>query len=369
MDASETARRVASHFRISEPVKLIERTGDGHIHHSYRCTAEDGAQYILQQINDEVFHDPLAVTRNIELVVKHVRAMRLSTHPQDATRAGADVDVPEPVAVRDEESGTSASPTLIRLDREWWRVWRAVPDTVTGPVPATPDDAHACGIGFGSFLWMTAEMAPEKLHVTIPDFHNMELRLQQLSQAVTADRVGRVAGVRTEIDQLSDRAPLMRTLSRGLRGGTPRVTHNDTKFTNILLDSHDRSPRAVIDLDTVMPGSVAYDFGDGARSGACTAAEDTPDPREMLVNVEAFDGYADGFLSAARLGRDEREVLEHGAAYMTMIMAVRFLTDYIDGDRYYHIETEDHNLRRVRAQLALLHDLEAHADHIRKVTR
>jgi N-acetylhexosamine 1-kinase len=246
----------------------------------------------------------------------------------------------------------------------WWRMWREVADARPAPAPAPPREARACGTGFGTFLGLTSRIEPGRLVVTIPRFHDIERRLGELDAAVREDPAGRLGGVQREVGLVQERASAMRAWFRSLGRLPERVTHNDTKFNNILLDTTSGEPRAVIDLDTVMAGHAAYDFGDGARTGAVTAAEDTPHPEEMHLNVESFEAYADGFLSAAALTRAERETLPDATRYMTYIMAVRFLTDHIAGDRYYHIAEPGHNLRRARAQLALVLDLERRAGDV-----
>ncbi len=357
-DYSERAEEIATAFETDGPVRSIALIGDGHIHVSFRCITAAG-EYVLQRVNHAVFRDPPALSRNIERVTQYVAARR--RHPSGVQTS---VSVPELVRLREDAEGGDRY--LLHHREEWWRMWIAVPNTVPGPVPAEPDDAYSCGIGFGSFLSLTHGLDAAEMEITIPDFHNITVRLAQLERAVAEDEAGRVATVRDELRAVGERADAMRRFHKAILGDTARVTHNDTKFNNILLDRDSRAPRAVIDLDTVMAGHPVYDFGDGARTGTATAAEDTPDPAAMSLNVAAFQGYADGFLSAVLLERSARERLQPAPAYMTYIMAVRFLTDYLNGDRYYHVDDDTHNLRRARAQLSLLRDLERRANRIRR---
>ena len=381
---------IARCFHTDGEVDRIERIGDGHIHDSYRCTTEHGSGYVLQRINTDVFRDPVGVMRNIVLVLESVGGSAAQT-----TR-GHGIGVPELVppvrgAAAWETDATAASaadgrqlvasgehsdlPVLrIRPDaaaageasvgRErtrpdgWWRMWREVAHARPAPAPAPPREARACGLGFGTFLELTAGIEPGRLSMTIPRFHDIERRLGELDAAVREDPSGRLGGAQREVGLVQERASAMRAWFRSLGRLPERVTHNDTKFNNILLDTTSGEPRAVIDLDTVMAGYAAYDFGDGARTGAVTAAEDTPHPEDMHLNVESFEAYTDGFLSVAALTRAERETLPGSTGYMTFIMGVRFLTDHIAGDRYYHVDEPGHNLRRARAQLALVLDLE-----------
>ena len=370
---SDMLARIAGCFQTDAEIVRIERIGDGHIHDSYRCAAEDGSGYVLQRINTDVFGDPVGVMQNIVLVVESIGT---ATGPvEDRSGIGVPQLVPTaqlpehadlPVLVIRTEPAAGAPDGASGRARTdgWWRMWRAVAHAGPGPAPAPPREARSCGLGFGTFLALTSGIEPERLCVTIPRFHDIERRLGELERAVAEDTAGRLSGARREVELVEERAARMRAYFGSLLQHPARVTHNDTKFNNILLDTATGEPRAVIDLDTVMAGHAAYDFGDGARTGAVTAAEDTPTPEEMELNAESFRAYADGFLSAAALSDAERATLPEATGYMTFIMAVRFLTDHIAGDRYYHIDEPGHNLRRARAQLALVQDLERHAEAV-----
>ena len=343
---------VARAFATASEVIEVTPISDGHIHDTYRCACRDGALSILQRINTAVFVDPAAVMRNIVIVLSAANA------GHRAIRLPALIGASQPDA---------ALPVVRRPDGSWWRMWHAIPGAVSAPIPARPREANACGRGFGAFLAFTRELEPKRLTETIPRFHDIERRLGELADAIRLDPAGRLSGVTREVGLVEERASRMTSYFRSLGRIAPRVTHNDTKFNNILLDAQSGEPRAVIDLDTVMAGYAAYDFGDGARTGAATAAEDTGEPQLMGLNRESFRAYADGFLEEASLSADELATLPQATAYMTFIMAVRFLTDYLAGDRYYHVDDPEHNLRRARAQLSLVLALEADADQIRAV--
>lgn len=351
---------IASRFRTEAPIVSAERIGDGHIHDSYRCATDAGAEYVLQRINVEVFCDPEGMMGNIRLVSGYA-----ARRGAESATAGSKVEprvgvvLPELVPAIGEES-----PTVRGGDGSWWRLWRAVEQSVPGPIPATPASARACGVGFGSFLELTAGLDPASLTETIPRFHDMDRRLDDLAAAARTDAAGRRGGVAADLAFVADREGRLRDYFHALSRLPPRVTHNDTKFNNILLDAVTGAPRAVIDLDTVMRGCAAFDFGDGARTGATTAPEDVADPSRMRVDLESFRAWTDGFLCAARLSPEERATLPEATSYMAAIMGIRFLTDYLSGDRYYHIDDPDHNLRRTRAQFALVADLERRQEEI-----
>ncbi len=343
--------RITRAFATPTEVVRIAPVDDGHIHETYWCTCRDGSEYVLQRINDQVFTDPVGVMRNIVTVL-------------EASDSAGEIRLPALVHAR--EPYVEQLP-VVRRDDGWWRLWQAIAGSVPAPIPAGPREAHACGRGFGSFLSFTSGLDSRRLGETIPRFHDIERRLNELDDAVRRDPVGRLSGVTREVGLVEERVSGMTRYFRSLARLPRRVTHNDTKFNNILLDAAVPEPRAIIDLDTVMAGHAAYDFGDGARTGAATVAEDSPEPQLMRLNRESFRAYADGFLEKARLSGDEVATLPRATAYMTFIMAVRFLTDYIAGDRYYHVRDEEQNLRRARAQLALVRSLEADFHEIARV--
>ncbi len=343
--------RIAGTFATPSEAVRIRPISDGHIHETYWCTCRDGSDYVLQRINTGVFADPVGVMRNIVSVL-------------EAGGSTGEIRLPALVSARD---SVADDLPVVRWDDGWWRLWHAIAGSIPAPIPAGPREAHACGRGFGAFLSFTSGLDPSRLGVTIPRFHDIERRLAELSDAVRLDQAGRLARVAREVGLVEERATDMIRYFRSLGRLARRVTHNDTKFNNILLDPATSEPLAVIDLDTVMAGHAAYDFGDGARTGAATVPEDSPEPQHMRLNRESFRAYADGFLEKARLRDNEVATLPQATAYMTFIMAVRFLTDYIAGDRYYHVQDEEQNLRRTRAQLALVRALEADAELITRV--
>jgi thiamine kinase-like enzyme len=213
-------------------------------------------------------------------------------------------------------------------------------------------------------------MDPGLIKDTIPDFHNIESRLAKFEQAVKADKVGRLHKVPSEVEFIRQRANEMSEILRlGRAGELPlRIVHNDTKFNNVLLNSDDRA-QCVIDLDTVMPGYVAYDFGDSIRTIANTAPEDEGNIKLIDVNVSLFEYYTKGYLKEAMAFLTESELnsLLKGVLLLPYAQTVRFLTDYLEGDHYYKIQSPDHNLQRTRAQLALVKRLEENKDKLSQI--
>jgi Ser/Thr protein kinase RdoA (MazF antagonist) len=225
----------------------------------------------------------------------------------------------------------------------------------------SPDKAFEGGKAIGRFQAMLADMPAPPLFETIPQFHNIEKRLETFKKVINADPLGRVSNIGDEISSVLRRADEMKIILRlGREGKIPlRITHNDTKFNNILLDRNDKA-LCVIDLDTVMPGYIHYDFGDAIRTAANTASEDEKELSKVRMDIELFEAYAGGYLSETcnTLNDTEKEYLAFAPGLITYTIATRFLTDYIDGDNYFKVNHEHHNLQRAQAQLKLVESME-----------
>jgi Ser/Thr protein kinase RdoA (MazF antagonist) len=234
----------------------------------------------------------------------------------------------------------------------------------------SPDKAFEGGKAIGRFQAMLSDMPGGPLFETIPWFHNIEKRLQTFNSKIKENPVGRVDSVREEIDQVLNRAEEMKIILKlGKEGKIPlRITHNDTKFNNILLDENDKA-LCVIDLDTVMPGYIHYDFGDAIRTAANTASEDEMDLSRVSMDINLFKAYAEGYLSETvdTLNDTEKEFLAFAPKLITYTIAVRFLTDFIDGDNYFKIHHEFHNLQRARAQLRLVMSMEEQYEDMKRI--
>ena len=236
----------------------------------------------------------------------------------------------------------------------------------------SPDKAFEGGKAIGRFQAMLSDMPGGPLFETIPWFHDIEKRLQTFNDKIKENPAGRVESVAKEIDQILNRAEEMKIILRlGREGKIPlRITHNDTKFNNILLDENDKA-LCVIDLDTVMPGYIHYDFGDAIRTAANTASEDENDLSKVRMDINLFKAYAEGYLSETvkTLNDVEKEFLAFAPRLITYTIAVRFLTDFIDGDNYFKIHHELHNLQRTRAQLKLVMSMEEQYEDMKRIIR
>ena len=319
--------------------------GHGHINNTFCVTTDTGAKYVLQRINKYVFKNPIRVMANTSSVTNYLRQRvedpRMTLHFIPAKDG------------RYFHKG---------CDGEFWRMYDFV-GGFTLDMPESDEDFYQSALAFGRFQELLSDYPADTLYEIIPNFHNTIDRYVQFKESVESDLVGRVAEVQEDIDFLLQREDRGGILQKMLTAGILplRVTHNDTKLNNVLLDTATRKSLCVLDLDTVMPGLSLYDFGDSIRFGAATAAEDEPDTSKMKLDLHLFEVYTKGFLEAAPSLTDmEVTMLPLGAYIMTLELAVRFLKDYLDGDLYFSkIAYADHNLVRARSQMALVADMEA----------
>ena len=353
--------------RFDFPGNLVECEAikAGHINRTYRlrfALPEGGTRdFVLQRINTFAFRKPLEVMHNVRLVTEHLSAamQRQGRDPQNR--------VLRLVPLKDDGG------TLYQDDSGSWRAYDFITGARTVDRVDSPEQFREIGRAFGEFQSMLADFPIDELYDTIPNFHHTVRRMEVFERSVAADVKGRAAAVTPEIEAVRRRKGEMGQIVAMIEDGTLplRVTHNDTKINNVILDADTGRALCVIDLDTVMAGSVLYDFGDAIRYGASTAAEDERDLSLVHIDMALFAAYADGFISetARGLTRAELEHLPLGALVMTYENAMRFLTDYLDGDVYFHIENADDNLARARCQLALLGDMEAHSARMYEITR
>ena len=247
-----------------------------------------------------------------------------------------------------------------------------VEGTICLQLPETDEDFYQSAVGFGTFQQLLTDFPAAKLHETIPNFHNTPDRYRAFLKTLERDPLHRAAQVLSEIGFALARQTEMATLQNALTAGELplRVTHNDTKLNNVLLDAKTRKALCVIDLDTVMPGSSLYDFGDSIRFGAATAAEDEKDLSKMEMSLDRFRVFTRGYVRACPgLTAKELELLPMGAKTMTMECGVRFLTDYLDGDHYFAVHRDGQNLDRARTQFKLVADMEKKWDEMRKIVK
>ena len=326
--------------------------GCGHINRTYLVATAGGRCYILQKINHHTFRDVAGLMENIELVTEHLR--RKSPDPRSVLTL---------IRTKDGKS-------YLEADDGYWRVFRFVEDSICLQQPESDADFYESAVGFGTFQQLLSDFPAEKLHETIPNFHNTPDRYRAFHETLTRDPMHRAAQVQPEIEFALARQAEMAALQTALTAGELplRVTHNDTKLNNVLLDVKTRRALCVIDLDTVMPGSSLYDFGDSIRFGAATAAEDEKDLSKMEMSLDRFRVFTRGYVRACPgLTAKELELLPMGAKTMTMECGVRFLTDYLDGDHYFAVHRDGQNLDRARTQFKLVADMEKKWDEMRKI--
>ncbi len=319
-----------------------EPYGSGHIHDTFRVeTAEkEKDDYILQRLNNKIFKNIPDLQHNIERVTVHLRN-RLAAIP------GSDIKRECLILIPSRDGKT----WIIDNDGNYWRMYIFISNHHSYNIVDSPDKAFEGGKAIGRFQAMLSDMPGEPLYETIPWFHDIENRLEAFNDKIKENPVGRVRSVSREIDQVLTRAEEMKIILRlGKEGKIPlRITHNDTKFNNILLDENDKA-LCVIDLDTVMPGYVHYDFGDAIRTAANTASEDEKELSKVKMDINLFRAYAEGYLSETgkTLNEVEKDMLAFAPRLITYTIAVRFLTDFIDGDNYFKIHHELHNLQRAQ---------------------
>ena len=347
--------KVLSRFQFEGQPLSCERFGEGHINRTYLVVTDSRRRYILQCISRAAFHNIPALMQNIEAVTAYLAQRsedpRASLHLIPSVEGG--------FWVRDEAG-------------EYWRVYDFIEDSICLQTPEMPEDFYQSGVAFGSFQRMLHDFPAETLSETIPNFHNTPNRYRIFHETLRADRLNRAESVCREIDfVLAREAEAGILLDMCAEGELPlRVTHNDTKLNNVMLDSKTRKALCVIDLDTVMPGLVAYDFGDSIRFGASTAREDEWDLDKVGLDLSLYRRFCEGFIPACgALTEKEIETLPLGAKLMTLECGLRFLTDYLDGDRYFSVTRPGHNLDRARTQFKLVAETERRWDDIQKIVR
>lgn len=341
-------------FRMDgEPVSC-EPYGSGHINVTYLVVTQSGRRYILQMINHHTFRDVAGLMENISSVTEYLR--RKSGDPRRALTL-----VP-----------TTSGACYLCVQGEYWRMYNFVEDTICLQLPETDEDFYQSAVGFGTFQRMLADFPAANLHETIPNFHNTPDRFRAFIETVERDPMHLAKNVQPEIKFALDRQAEMATIQNALAvGELPlRVTHNDTKLNNVLLDAATRQALCVIDLDTVMPGSSLFDFGDSIRFGAATAAEDEQDLSKVEMSLERFRVFTRGYVrSCPGLTAKELELLPLGAKTMTMECGIRFLADYLDGDHYFAIHRDGQNLDRCRTQFKLVADMEKKWAEMQKIVK
>lgn len=346
-------RRICSKFALYGDFLVAVPFGGGHVNDTFQLTFDQGGvrlHYVLQRINRNVFRKPEQVMENMDRVTRHllakIHAEKVETRKRTIRLLRTFANQP---CVTDERGDV-------------WRAYIFVENARAYDVLETPEQAFKVAQAFGEFQCNLVDLPGPRLHETIPDFHNTPKRLEALRQAIRRDPVGRERRVRREIDFIMKRADETERLLRlQAEGAIPeRITHNDTKVNNILIDDLTGDGICVIDLDTVMPGLSLYDFGDMVRAGTSPAEEDEVDLAKVGMRFEMYEALYRGFLSSAGsfLTEAERENLPFSGKLITFEIAIRFLTDYLEGDVYFKVKRPEHNLERCRNQLRMVESIE-----------
>ncbi len=353
-DACKNRWEAIEQFQIDGKLMREEPYGHGHINDTFLLTFlikdKNILRVILQRMNHEVFKKPAQLMENIWNVTSFLKK-KIMAQGGDPKR--------ETLNVIETRDGLSL---YIDSRGYYWRAYSFVEDTMSFDIVERPEDFYESGVAFGKFQSMLSDYPAETLHETIVGFHDTKARFHKFQEIVKADPMGRGSLVKKEIEFVQERRETAEILGRmQALGELPlRVTHNDTKLNNVLLDNKTRKAICVIDLDTVMPGLAVNDFGDSIRFGASTGAEDEKDLRKIECDLQLFECYTRGFIEGCKgkLTKKELEMLPMGAKVMTFECGMRFLTDYLEGDIYFKIHREDQNLDRCRTQLKLVEDME-----------
>lgn len=353
MEISNKVHEAIDGFKLPGELKECIRYGSGHINDTYRLTYETPQgtkRYILQRMSTSIFKKPLELMENVSGVTAWLRKKIIEN--------GGDPERETLTLVKSNDG----LPYFVDSTGEYWRVYLFIEGATCYDAVKDDNDFYQSAVAFGHFQRLLADYPAETLHETIKDFHNTPDRLEKFKKAVAEDICGRAASVQKEIDFILEREELTHALyDLQLDGRLPlRVTHNDTKLNNIMIDDETGKAICVIDLDTIMPGLTANDFGDSIRFGASTALEDEQDLSKVSCDLHLFDVYARGFIEGCggALTDLEIDMLPMGAILMTFENGIRFLTDHLEGDHYYHIHREGHNLDRCRTQLTLVKDMQ-----------
>ncbi len=354
MNSNATAQEILCRFDLDLPADVY---GNGHINTTY--LVESTPRYILQRINTDIFRRPDQVMDNIAAVTDHLRK-KIIAEGGNPNRETLTL-IPT----------VDGKPYYEAPNGDCYRLYLFIERAVSYDAAETPEMFAASAHAFGKFQKMLSDFPSEKLYETIPHFHDTGDRLRQFKEAIAADRAGRAASVKDEIDFYLARAAEVTIVTDAIADGSVplRVTHNDTKLNNVMLDEKTGEGVCVIDLDTVMPGSLLYDYGDSMRFGASSGAEDEIDLSKIWFDLTYFEAYTDAFLCelGESITKREIELLAFSAKLLTMECGMRFLTDYLNGDTYFKIHREHHNLDRTRTHIKLIADMEQKMDQMNAI--
>jgi len=359
----EQLKEAINGFQFEGNLICAKPYGSGHINDTYLLVYEIGKmgslKVILQRVNQEIFTNPVELMQNINSVTTYLKEI-IQKNGGDPERETLNL-----IPAKDGRY------YFVDSQGEYWRSYKFITDATSYDLVENPQDFYESAVAFGHFQKLLSDYPAETLHETIKGFHDTAARLNVFKDAVKKDSCGRVAEVQKEIQFVFEHEEIAGVFGKLLeKGEIPlRVTHNDTKLNNIMIDNVTRKGICVIDLDTIMPGLAMNDFGDSIRFGASTAAEDEKDLERVTCSMELFELYTKGFLEECReqLTTKEIELLPMGAKVMTFECGMRFLTDYLEGDHYFKIHRKDHNLDRCRTQFKLVADMEKKWDLMQEI--
>lgn len=364
LDADFVMENIASQFNIEGVISDISRLGNGHINDTFLVTAKSKEKenlYVLQRINSNVFKEPSKVMDNIWNVTEHI-SKKLEALGGDCERG-----------VMRFIKTKSGDVFLSDKDGSFFRMYKYIDRSISLDLPESREDFYESAVAFGQFQQMLSDFNADILNETIKDFHNTPDRFNKLLKAIEENKSGRKDNATEEIEFALKRKEFTGVLMDALKNDEIplRVTHNDTKMNNVLLDAQTRKQVCVIDLDTIMPGLSVTDFGDSIRFGASTATEDEKDLDKVHFDISLFEVYLEGYLKgcSGQLTPNEIELLPEGAKMMTLECGMRFLTDYLDGDTYFRTHYPEHNLVRCRTQFKLVYEMEEKWDEMKALVR
>ncbi|MDD6484068.1 MAG: aminoglycoside phosphotransferase family protein [Clostridiales bacterium] len=340
MDCTIEFENILDEFLDREAIMSVSPYGEGHINGTFLVETKN-KKYILQQINTKVFPDVEKLMENIIHVTNFLVSKNVTTL--------------EVIKTQDGRAFTEAN-------GKYFRMYTFIENSVTYQQSESAEIFEESGYAFGCFQKHLSDFDASSLYETIPDFHNTPKRFNDFMAAYNEDKCGRLKDCKKEAEFIIQRKNSLSLITDGIKDGSIplRVTHNDTKLNNILMNPDTGKARAIIDLDTVMPGSMLYDFGDSIRFGASTAEEDEPDTEKVHFDISLYNAYKNGFIRAmgSAVTPAEEELMPYSAYLMTIECGMRFLTDFLSGDTYFKTKYPEHNLVRCRTQLKLVSEME-----------